>query len=59
VFRYYYNKMVSVVPFIFPTYTDATRGDAGTVGRVIYNSDDAQLNIDDGTNWTLPDGTTT
>jgi hypothetical protein len=39
--------------------TDATRGSAGTAGQVIFNSDDGQLNIDDGTNWTLPDGTTT
>lgn len=41
------------------TYTDATRPSAGTAGRVIFNSDDGKLNIDDGTNWTLPDGTTT
>jgi hypothetical protein len=41
------------------TFTDANRGAAGTAGRVIYNSDDGQLNIDDGSNWTLPDGTTT
>lgn len=39
--------------------TDATRGAAGTKGRVIFNDDDGQLNIDDGTDWTLPDGTTT
>jgi len=25
----------------------------------IFNTDDGQLNIDDGTNWTLPDGSTT
>jgi hypothetical protein len=42
-----------------PVWTDTTRGSAGTAGRVIFNSDDGQLNIDDGTNWTLPDGTTT
>jgi hypothetical protein len=40
-------------------FTDANRGAAGTAGRIIFNSDDGQLNIDDGTNWTLPDGTTT
>lgn len=39
--------------------TDATRGAAGNTGRIIFNSDDGQLNIDDGTNWTLPDGTPT
>ena len=38
---------------------DNTRGVAGKPGRVIFNTDDGQLNIDDGTNWTLPDGTTT
>lgn len=40
-------------------YTDATRPSAGIAGRVIFNSDDGQLNIDNGTNWTLPDGTIT
>lgn len=39
--------------------TDANRGSAGVAGRIIFNTDDGQLNIDDGTNWTLPDGTTT
>jgi len=38
---------------------DAGRGAAGTAGRVIFNTTDGQLNIDDGANWTLPDGTTT
>jgi hypothetical protein len=41
------------------SYTDATRGAPGTAGRVIFNTTDGQLNIDDGVNWTLPDGTTT
>ena len=41
------------------TYTNAQRPAAGTAGRIIFNTDDGQLNIDDGTNWTLPDGTTT
>lgn len=43
----------------FPVFTDATRPSAGTVGRAFFNSDDGQLNIDDGANWTLPDGTIT
>lgn len=42
-----------------PSYTNATRGAAGTAARIIFNTNDGQLNIDDGTNWTLPDGTTT
>jgi hypothetical protein len=42
-----------------PVFTDGTRPAAGTAGRLIFNSDDGLINIDDGTNWTLPDGTTT
>lgn len=38
---------------------DAGRGAAGEAGRVIFNTDDGNLNIDDGTNWILPDGSTT
>ncbi len=44
---------------IFKTYTDATRPAAGTAGRVIFNSDDGNLNIDDGTNWINPHGVDT
>lgn len=40
-------------------FSDANRGSAGTAGRVIFNTTDNNLNIDDGTNWILPDGTTT
>lgn len=40
-------------------YSDGTRPSAGTAGRVIFNTTDGNLNIDDGTNWILPDGTTT
>lgn len=43
----------------FGVLTDSTRPAAGTAGRVFFNSDDGNLNIDDGTNWILPDGTTT
>lgn len=39
--------------------TDATRGNAGNAGRVVFNSDDGNLNIDDGSQWILPDGTPT
>ncbi|GJM23931.1 MAG: hypothetical protein DHS20C16_03460 [Phycisphaerae bacterium] len=44
---------------VVQNYTDGTRPAAGTAGRIIFNTDDGQLNVDDGTNWTLPDGTTT
>ena len=40
-------------------YTDGTRPAAATAGRIIFNSDDGQLNIDTGAAWTLPDGTAT
>lgn len=40
-------------------YTNGTRPLAGTAGRIIFNQTDGQLNIDDGSNWTLPDGSTT
>lgn len=39
--------------------TDVTRGAASTAGRVIFNSNDGNLNIDDGMDWILPDGTVT
>lgn len=38
--------------------SDSTRG-TPTAGRLIFNTDDGQLNVGDGSNWTLPDGTTT
>lgn len=40
-------------------FSDANRPAAGTAGRVIFNTTDGNLNIDNGTNWTLPDGTVT
>lgn len=40
-------------------FSDANRGAAGTAGRVIFNSTDGNLNIDNGTNWILPDGSIT
>ena len=40
-------------------FNDATRPLPGDVGRIIFNTDDGQLNIDDGLTWTLPDGTST
>lgn len=42
-----------------PVLSDSTRGSAGQKGRVIFNTTDGKLNIDNGTNWTLPDGTVT
>ena len=34
-----------------PKRTSASRGSAGRPGRVIFNSDDGQLNVDDGSTW--------
>lgn len=45
--------------FRLPRYSNATRPSPGNEGHVIWNTDDGQINVDDGTNWTLPDGTTT
>lgn len=53
------NGHLKAASFYLVPYTDSTRPAAGTAGRVIYNSDDGKLNIDNGTNWTLPDGTVT
>jgi len=52
------DKDDDVLP-VLPVLGDGDRPGAGTAGRMFFNSDDGQLNIDDGTNWTLPDGTTT
>ena len=49
----------SVSELKLKVYTDATRPTPGTTGRIIYNSTDGNLNIDNGTNWILPDGTST
>lgn len=42
-----------------PVLEDSNRGNPGQAGRVIFNTDDGQINIDDGTDWTLSDGTVT
>ena len=40
-------------------FSDATRPLPGDAGRIIFNTTDGQLNVDDGVAWTLPDGTST
>ena len=52
---------VNKSPFTFGFYSDATRMtcNASTEGGVIFNTGDNNLNICDGTNWILPDGTIT
>ena len=45
--------------FVFQSYNDTTRPAAGVAGRVIFNTDDGNLNIDNGTNWIHPSGGTT
>ena len=42
-----------------PVQSDATRGSPGLEGRIIFNDDDGLINLDDGTQWTLADGTPT
>jgi len=54
----YFNKEDTVVST--PNYSDTTRPTEGLVpGDQIYNTDDGQLNIWDGSQWTIPDGTGT
>jgi hypothetical protein len=40
-------------------FTNGTRGSPPEAGTIIFNTNDGQLNISDGANWTLPDGSTT
>jgi len=58
----YLNDLVAMITrqdMRQPITTDATRGGPGIPGRVLFNIDDQNLNIDDGQNWILPNGTTT
>ena len=56
----WFNKVYLVLSAMqVPVKSDATRGDPGDAGRVVFNVDDGNTNLDDGTNWILPDGTTT
>lgn len=56
----WFQRVYQILGFLqVPVKTDATRGDVPQAGVVIFNTDDGQLNVSDGTNWTLPDGTTT
>lgn len=41
---------------ILPTYMDAERPAPGKPGRIIYNSDDQNLNLDTGREWVRLDG---
>jgi len=52
---------VNKSPFIMGVYSDATRMTCSSSiqGGVIFNTTDLNLNICDGTNWILPDGTIT
>ncbi len=40
-------------------YTDATRPASGNTGTIIFNTTDGNLNIWNGSNWILPDGSIT
>ncbi len=55
--------VMSGMPILFApilwTYSDATRPAPVNPGMLIFNTDDGQLNIATGTDWTLPDGTVT
>jgi hypothetical protein len=43
--------------FRLGVYTSGSRPSPGIAGRLVFNTDDGKINVDDGTNWTWPDGT--
>lgn len=45
--------------FRVPHTSNTGRPFAGNAGLIVFNTDDGNLNIDDGTNWITPDGSTT
>jgi hypothetical protein len=56
---WFFKVFLRVTSMQLPVLNDSNRGDAGNAGRIIFNTDDNQVNIDNGTDWTLSDGTTT
>lgn len=57
--QWFFQLFSVITGFYLPKFSNSTRPNFGNVGRVIYNTDDQNLNIDIGTNWILPDGTIT
>lgn len=56
----WFNKVYLVLSQLqIPVKTDATRDSPGSAGKVIFNVDDGVMNVDDGSQWTLADGTPT
>lgn len=54
---YYFWSGTAWLPGVrLPTVTDGTRGAAGNAGRIIYNSSDGGLNVDNGSAWRAPSG---
>jgi hypothetical protein len=51
--------IVAIDYFNFYNRTDANRGTPSETGSTIFNTNDGKLNIWNGANWTLPDGTVT
>lgn len=45
------------MPVTFPSIDESGRPPPGRPGRVLFNSDQGNLNIDTGERWVLPDGT--
>lgn len=56
----WFNKVYLILSQLqIPVKTDATRDSPGSAGKVIFNVDDGNMNIDTGTGWVLPDGSAT
>ena len=51
------NAMTS--PVNLSNFDDSTRPSTAEIGGTIFNTDDGQMNIWNGSNWTFPDGTIT
>lgn len=56
---WFFKVFLRMTSMQLPVLDDATRGDPGNEGRIIYNTDDGQINIDTGSDWTLSDGSVT
>jgi hypothetical protein len=53
------GRNAMTAPFNLSNFDDSTRPSTAEIGGTIFNTDDGQMNIWNGSNWTFPDGTIT
>jgi len=53
------GRNAMTAPFNLSNFDNSTRPSTAEIGGTIFNTDDGQMNIWNGTNWTLSDGTIT